>query len=195
MRKNTPPPVNRCAWADSHPLYIAYHDDEWGVPLHDDRKLFESLTLDGFQAGLSWLTILKKRPAFRRAFDRFNAKNIARYTDHDRTRLLADADIVRNRLKINAAITNAQAFLAVQKEFGSFDSYIWTFTGGRTLRPKKRVRDFAQLPCETAESRAMSKDLKRRGFRFVGPTICYAFMQAIGMIDDHLAGCFRARRG
>ncbi len=194
MTKNTPSPVRRCAWADSDPLYVAYHDDEWGVPLHDDRKLFESLILDGFQAGLSWPTILRKRPAFRKAFDRFNAKKIARCTDRDRKRLLADAGIVRNRLKVDAAITNAQAFFDVQKEFGSFDSYIWSFTGGRTPRPKKRVRDFTELPAETDESRAMSKDLKKRGFRFVGPTICYAFMQAIGMVDDHVAGCFRNRR-
>ena len=194
MTKSTPSSRNRCAWADSDPLYVAYHDDEWGVPLHDDRKLFESLILDGFQAGLSWLTILRKRPAFRKAFDRFNAKKVAAYTDRDRKRLLADAGIVRNRLKVDAAITNAQAFLDVQKEFGTFDSYIWSFTGGRTLRPKKRVREFTELPAETDESRAMSKDLKKRGFKFVGPTICYAFMQAVGMVDDHVAGCFRNRR-
>ena len=195
MTRSAPSPASRCAWANSDPLYVAYHDNEWGVPLHDDRTLFEMLILEGFQAGLTWLTILKKRAAFRKAFGGFDPKKIARYTDRDRVRLLANAGIVRNRLKIDAAITNARAFLAVQKEFGSFDTYIWTFAGGRTLRAGKRARDFSGLPTESAESRSMSKDLKRRGFRFVGPTICYAFMQAIGMIDDHLAGCFRARRG
>jgi DNA-3-methyladenine glycosylase I len=194
MTRQVQRPVRRCAWANSDPLYVDYHDNEWGVPLHDDRKLFEMLLLEGFQAGLSWLTILKKRDAFRKAFSGFDPRKIARYTARDRTRLLGDAGIVRNRLKIDAAVTNAQAFLAVQKEFGSFDRYIWGFTGGRTLRPKKRPRTVADLPCETDESRAMSKDLKRRGFKFVGPTICYAHMQACGMVDDHLAGCFRNRR-
>jgi DNA-3-methyladenine glycosylase I len=185
----------RCAWADTDPLYVAYHDEEWSVPLHDDRRLFEFLVLEGFQAGLSWLTILRKREAFRAAFDGFDARKIAAYTDRDVARLMADAGIVRNRLKITSAITNAHAFLAVQREFGSFDRYLWQFTGGRTLRPKRRVRTFEELPCESAESRAMSKDLRKRGFRFVGPTICYAHMQACGMVDDHVAGCFRAKCG
>lgn len=193
MKHRTQVEARRCAWANSDPLYVAYHDDEWGVPVHNDRKLFEMLVLEGFQAGLSWLTILKKRDAFRKAFDRFDPRKVARYTDRDRTRLLADVGIVRNRLKIEAAITNARAFLAVQKEFGSFDRYIWQFTGGKMLRRKKRARTWQNLPTESPESRAMSTDLKRRGFRFVGPIICYAFMQAVGMADDHLAGCFRNR--
>jgi DNA-3-methyladenine glycosylase I len=182
----------RCAWAESDPLYVSYHDDEWGVPVHDDRKWFEMLTLEGFQAGLSWLTILRKREAFREAFDNFDPKKIARYTARDAARLMKNSGIVRNRLKIAATIGNAKAFLEVQEEFGSFDSYMWTFTGGKTLRPKKRAKGFEQLPTESVESRAMSKDLKRRGFKFVGPTICYAHMQACGLIDDHLKGCFRA---
>ncbi|MFH1732281.1 MAG: DNA-3-methyladenine glycosylase I, partial [Planctomycetota bacterium] len=186
--------ARRCAWANSDPLYIAYHDDEWGVPVHNDRTLFEMLVLEGFQAGLSWLTILKKRDAFRKAFGRFDPRKVARYTRRDVNRLSKKKDIVRNRLKIEAAITNAGAFLVVQKEFGSFDSYIRHFTGGKTLRLKKRARTWQDLPTESPESRAMSADLKRRGFRFVGPIICYAFMQAVGMADDHLAGCFRAAK-
>jgi len=183
----------RCAWANAHPLYVAYHDREWGVPVHDDRTWFEFLVLEGFQAGLSWLTILKKRDAFRSAFDRFDPRKVARYTPRDVARLLRDKGIVRNRLKIEAAIGNARAFLAVQQEFGCFDAYIWRFTGGNTLRRTRRARTWADLPTQSPESRAMSKDLKRRGFRFVGPTICYAHMQACGMVDDHLAGCFRAQ--
>ncbi len=190
-KKTTPPDKPRCAWANSHPLYAAYHDDEWGVPLHDDRKLFEMLVLEGFQAGLSWLTILKRRDAFRRAFDNFDPRKVARYTTHRKAKLLADSAIIRNRLKIDAAISNARAFLAVQKEFGTFARYIWRFTPSKTLRPRKRVRTFKELPVRSAESLAMSKDLRKRGFRFVGPTICYAFMQAVGIVDDHLAGCFR----
>ena len=193
MNRRTQADARRCAWANSDPLYIAYHDDEWGVPVHDDRKLFEMIVLEGFQAGLSWLTILKKRDAFRKAFGRFDPRKIARYTRRDVDRLSKNKDIIRNRLKIEAAITNARAFLAVQKELGSFDSYIWQFTGGKTLRRKKRAKTWQDLPTESPESRAMSKDLKRRGFRFVGPTICYAHMQACGMADDHLAGCFRNR--
>ncbi|MFH1732137.1 MAG: DNA-3-methyladenine glycosylase I [Planctomycetota bacterium] len=195
MKHRTQVEARRCAWANSHPLYVAYHDDEWGVPVHDDRKLFEMLVLEGFQAGLSWLTILKKRDAFRKAFGRFDPRKIARYTRRDVDRLSKNKDIVRNRLKIEAAITNARAFLAVQKEFGSFDRYIWGFTGGKTLRLKKRAKTWRDLPTESPESRAMSADIKRRGFRFVGPIICYAFMQAVGMADDHLAGCFRNRGG
>lgn len=182
----------RCTWANAHPLYAQYHDREWGVPVHNDRTWFEFLVLEGFQAGLSWLTILRKRQDFRRAFADFDPAKVARYTKRDVNRLLGDKGIIRNRLKIEAAITNAKAFLTVQNEFGSFDAYIWQFTGGKTLRRKRRARTWAELPTQSPESRAMSKDLKRRGFRFVGPTICYAHMQACGMVDDHLAGCFRA---
>jgi DNA-3-methyladenine glycosylase I len=167
----------------------AYHDAEWGVPLHDDRALFEFLILEGAQAGLSWSTILRKRENYRRAFDRFNPRKIARYDDRKVAALLEDAGIVRNRLKISATIGNAQAFLDTQKEFGTFDRYIWTFTGGGPLQNRWRTPD--QVPARTAESDAMSKDLARRGFRFVGSTICYAFMQATGMVNDHLTGCFR----
>ena len=178
----------RCPWARD-PLMIEYHDREWGVPVHDDRALFEFLILEGAQAGLSWATILKKRPAYRTAFDGFDARKIARYSEKKTAALLADAGIVRNRLKVAAAVRNAQAYLAVQKEFGSFDTYIWRFTGGRPL--KNAWRRMEDVPARTAESDAMSKDLKERGFTFVGSTICYAFMQATGMVNDHLTGCFR----
>jgi DNA-3-methyladenine glycosylase I len=181
----------RCAWANAAPIYAEYHDQEWGVPVHDERRWFEMLTLEGFQAGLSWLTILRKREAFRQAFDQFDFRKIAAYTNADMERLMKNQGIVRNRLKIAAAVSNAKAFLEVQKEFGSFDAYMWTFTGGSTLRPHRRVETFTELPTESTESRAMSRDLRRRGFKFVGPTICYAHMQACGMVDDHLAGCFR----
>ena len=177
----------RCEWAGSDPLYVRYHDEEWGVPVHDDRKLFEMLILEGAQAGLSWITILRKRPAYRKAFDRFDARKIARYDARKVRALLANPGIVRNRLKIAATITNARAFLAVQKEFGSFDACIWQFVGGRPL--VNRPRSMKHIPARTPESDAMSKDLKRRGFRFVGSTICYAFMQAVGMVNDHVAGC------
>lgn len=180
----------RCTWARD-PLSIPYHDREWGVPLHNDRALFELLILEGAQAGLSWNTILKKRSAYRAAFDRFDPRKVASYDDAKVAGLLANEGIVRNRLKINAAVRNAQAFLAVQKEFGSFDSYIWTFVDGRPIR--NRWRDMSQVPARTAESDAMSKDLLRRGFTFVGSTICYAFMQATGMVNDHLVSCFRHR--
>jgi DNA-3-methyladenine glycosylase I len=179
----------RC-FGDGDPLMAAYHDEEWGVPVHDDRTLFEFLILEGFQAGLSWKTILHKRDNFRRAFHAFDAQQIARFTDTDRQRLLADGGIVRNRLKIDAAISNAQAFLEVVEEFGSFDRYIWGFTGGDRLLGSP-VRSWEDMQTSTPEAEAMSKDLKGRGFRFVGPTICYAFMQAVGMVDDHLEGCFR----
>lgn len=179
----------RCEWATSHPLEIAYHDEEWGVPCHEDRALFERLILEGFQAGLSWLTILKKREAFIQAFDGFDPEVVARYGPDDEARLLADAGIVRNRLKVSAAIGNAQAFLETQQEFGSFDTYIWQFAP--EPRPV-RFRTLAEIPATTAESDAMSKDLKRRGFRFVGSTICYAFMQSAGLVDDHVETCFRA---
>ena len=179
--------VRRCDWAGTDPLYTRYHDDEWGVPVHNDRRLFEMLILEGAQAGLSWITILRKRPAYRKAFDRFDARRIARYGASKKRALLRDAGIVRNRLKINAAVTNARAFLVVKKEFGSFDAYIWRFVGGR---PKvNRPRSMKQVPPRTAESDAMSRDLKARGFTFVGSTICYAFMQAVGMVNDHVRGC------
>jgi DNA-3-methyladenine glycosylase I len=176
----------RCRWAQGE-KYIAYHDEEWGVPLHDDRALFEFLILEGAQAGLSWSTILNKRENYRKAFDRFDAKKIARYDDAKLAALLTNEGIVRNRLKVNAAVANATAFLAVQKEFGSFDAYIWNFTGGKTIQ--NRWND--KIPASTAESDAMSKALRKRGFTFVGSTICYAFMQATGMVNDHAVTCFR----
>jgi DNA-3-methyladenine glycosylase I len=170
---------------------MRYHDEEWGVPVHDDRLLFEHLALDSFQAGLSWRTILNKREAFRRAFEGFDPERVARYTEDDVARLLGDASIVRNRLKITATISNAQRLLEVQRELGSFDSYIWQFTGHQTLRADSGVT-MDSMPATSPESDAMSKDLKNRGFRFVGTTICYAFMQATGMVNDHVDGCFRA---
>ena len=180
----------RCTWCGDDPLYVRYHDDEWGRPLHDDRRLFEMLILEGAQAGLSWITILRKRAAYRRAFDRFNPRKIARYGAAKKRALMADAGIVRNRLKIDAAVTNAHAVLTVQKEFGSFDAYLWQFVGGR---PKVNHPSAHHLiAARTTESDAMSRDLKKRGFRFVGSTICYAFMQATGMVDDHVRECFRA---
>jgi DNA-3-methyladenine glycosylase I len=184
----------RCAWAGTDPLYLKYHDEEWGVPLHDDRRLLEMLILEGAQAGLSWITILRKRPAYRKAFDNFDPKKVASYDAKKKRALLADAGIVRNRLKIDAAITNARAFLDVQQEFGTFDKYIWQFVGGSPiLNLRKTMKD---VPATTPESDAMSRDLKKRGFRFVGSTICYAFMQATGMVDDHIDGCIvrKARR-
>jgi len=177
----------RCSWAGTDPLYVKYHDEEWGVPLHDDRRLFEMLILEGAQAGLSWITILRKRPAYRKAFDNFDPKKVARYDARKRRALLADAGIVRNRLKIESAISNARACLDVQKAFGSFDAYIWQFVGGAPIDNRRRT--MADVPARTPESDAMSTDLKRRGFRFVGSTICYAFMQATGMVNDHVAGC------
>ena len=170
---------------------IRYHDAEWGVPLHDDRKLFEFLVLDAFQAGLSWAIVLKKREAFRKAFDNFDPRKVAKYDVRKVKTLLADAGIIRNRLKIEATIANARAFLAVQREFGSFDRYIWQFTSGRTKM--NRWRTLSHLPARSPESDAMSDDLKARGFRFVGSTICYAFMQAAGMVNDHMVDCFRYR--
>ena len=179
----------RCAWAGADPLYCAYHDEEWGVPLHDDRALFEFLILEGAQAGLSWITILKKRAAYRTAFDNFDAARIACYGADKIESLLQDAGIVRNRLKVRAAVTNAQQFLAVQQEFGSFDAFIWRFVDGTPRQ--NRWRSLAQVPVKTAESDAMSRELVRRGFKFVGSTICYAYMQAIGMVNDHTTDCFR----
>jgi DNA-3-methyladenine glycosylase I len=184
-----PDGIVRCGWSTSDPLYIAYHDEEWGVPVHDDGLLFEFLILEGAQAGLSWITILKKRPAYRAAFDRFQARKIARYDEAKIAALLADPGIVRNRLKVNAAVRNAQAFLKVQKEFGTFDQYLWQFVGGSPLQ--NRRRRLGDVPARTAESDAMSKDLVKRGFTFVGSTICYAFMQATGMVNDHVTSCFR----
>ena len=181
--------ITRCAWAGTDPLYVAYHDQEWGVPLHDDRLLFEFLILDGMQAGLSWAIILKKRDNFRRAFDNFEPSLIAAYDDAKVAALLADPGIVRNRLKVAAAIQNAQAFLKTQNEFGSFDAYLWQFVGGQ---PKKNAwRLMSDIPARSPESDAMSKDLAGRGFKFVGSTICYAFMQAAGMVNDHTVDCFR----
>jgi DNA-3-methyladenine glycosylase I len=180
--------LTRCAWATTD-LSLAYHDNEWGVPVHDDRKLFEFLILEGAQAGLSWEIILRKRENYRAAFDQFDAAKIAKYNDKKVARLLENAGIIRNRLKIAAAIQNARALLAVQKEFGSFETYIWQFAGGK---PRKRKRGEG-LVATTAESDAMSKDLVRRGFKFVGSTICYAFMQAVGMVNDHNPACFRYR--
>ncbi len=181
--------IPRCEWVGSDPLYVRYHDEEWGVPVHDDRRLFEFLILEGAQAGLSWSTILKKRDNYRRAFDDFDAEKIARYRSAKVAKLLQDSRIVRNRLKIQAAITNAKAFLKVRTEFSSFDNYIWQFTGDVTIQ--NAWRQLREIPALTPEAEAMSKDLKRRGFRFVGPTICYAFMQACGMVNDHVVTCFR----
>jgi DNA-3-methyladenine glycosylase I len=181
--------IKRCGWVGTDPLYLAYHDEEWGVPVHDDRHLFEMLILEGAQAGLSWLTILRKRQNYRQAFDNFEAAKIARYDDHQLQTLLANPGIVRNRRKVEATIQNARAFLAVQQEFGAFDTYIWQFVGGQ---PRQNAwPNLAEIPAQTAESRAMSKDLLKRGFNFVGPTICYAFMQAVGMVNDHTVDCFR----
>jgi len=178
-----------CTWANGSPEYLAYHDTEWGVPVHDERRLFEFLIVEGAQAGLSWITILKKRPAYRAAYDRFDPRKVAAYDRRRVALLLADAGIVRNRLKIESSISNARAFLEVQQEFGGFDAYIWSFVGGAPRQNRRAaMRD---IPAQTPESDAMSKDLKRRGFRFVGSTICYAFMQAAGLVNDHLTGCFR----
>jgi DNA-3-methyladenine glycosylase I len=183
-------PVTRCPWARD-PLDVVYHDREWGVPVRDDRRLFEFLLLEGAQAGLSWVTILKKRAAYRRAFAGFDPRRVARFGERDRRRLLADAGIVRNRAKIAAAVANARAFLAVAAEHGSFANYVWRFVGDRPLQGRRRA--LADVPAETEASRALSADLRRRGFRFVGPTICYAFMQAVGLVNDHTLDCFRYR--
>lgn len=180
---------NRCHWCGDEPLYVAYHDKEWGVPVHDDRLLFEFMILEGAQAGLSWLTILKKRENYRKAFHNFDCKRIARYTNKDIARLMADAGIVRNRLKIESAIKNARAVLAIQEEFGSLDAYLWRFVDG--VPKQNRWKSMAELPAKTVESDLMSKDLKKRGCNFVGSTICYAFMQAVGMVNDHMVDCYR----
>jgi len=183
---NSPATPARCQWAKTS-LSIEYHDLEWGVPVHDDRTLFEFLILEGAQAGLSWETILRKRENYRRAFDNFEARKVAKYDQRRVEKLLSDEGIIRNRLKIAAAIQNAKAFLAVQKEFGSFDAYVWRFVNGKSLRRKRGV----PVPVTTKESGALSRDLSRRGFKFVGPTICYSLMQAVGMVNDHNANCFR----
>lgn len=181
--------TTRCEWAGSDPLYQDYHDNEWGVPEHDDRKLFEMLILEGAQAGLSWITILRKRENYRKAFDNFEAVKIAEYNENKVQALLNNEGIVRNKLKVNAAVQNAGGLLEIQKEFGSFDAYIWQFVGGK---PRKNVfKQLKDLPAKTPESETMSKDLLKRGFKFVGPTICYAFMQAVGMVNDHVVSCFR----
>ena len=179
----------RCEWANKDELYIRYHDEEWGVPLHDDRRLFELLILEGAQAGLSWQTILRKRLNYVRAFDGFEPGKIAEYDGEKVTRLLADDGIVRNRLKVRATIQNARAFLSLQGDFGSFDSFVWSFVGGS---PKKNAwKRLQELPSKTPESEAMSRDLRKRGFSFVGPTVCYAFMQSAGVVNDHVVDCFR----
>ena len=180
---------NRCAWTGSNSLMIEYHDNEWGVPQHDDEVLFEYIILDGAQAGLSWLTILRKREGYRYAFDGFEVGRIAQYNEAKIAQLLQDPAIVRNRLKVNSAVTNAQAFIAIQQEFGSFETYLWSFVENRTQ--KNAWTADTEIPAKTAESEALSKDLIRRGFKFVGPTICYAFMQAAGMVNDHVVDCFR----
>jgi DNA-3-methyladenine glycosylase I len=188
LTSRPPATIVRCEWAGSDPLMVAYHDEEWGVPCHDDRDLFERLILEGFQAGLSWSTILRKREAFIRAFDDFDPVVVAGYGPVDVDRLLNDAGIVRNRLKVAAAISNAQEFLETRDAFGTFDAYIWQFAP----EVRRRPRSLADIPVTTPESDAMSNDLKRRGFRFVGSTICYAFMQSAGLVDDHVDTCFRA---
>ena len=181
--------MTRCEWANRSALEQSYHDNEWGVPIHDDRSLFEFLVLEGAQAGLSWSTILRKREGYRKAFDNFDAQKISRYSGNDISRLLVNSEIIRNKLKINATITNARAFLQVQEQFGSFDHYIWQFVHGRPIQNSwERMID---IPSSTPESEAMSKDLQKRGFKFVGATICYAFMQAVGMVNDHVIDCFR----
>ena len=184
--------LTRCDWVpEDNPLYVAYHDEEWGVPTHDDRELFELLTLEGAQAGLAWITILRKREGYRAAFTGFDPAAVARFTPRDVERLMADAGIVRNRLKIESALNNAARVLEVQEELGSLDAYLWGFVDGKPIVGTWRTT--AEIPAETAVSRALSKDLKKRGFRFVGPTVCYAFMQACGLVNDHTVDCFRYR--
>jgi DNA-3-methyladenine glycosylase I len=180
--------LKRC-WNTEKPLYMKYHDEEWGVPLHDDKKLFEFLILEGFQAGLSWWIILERRNAFREAFDNFNPEKIAKYSPENLNRIMNSPGVIKNKAKILSAVTNAQQFLKIQKEFGSFNAFIWQFVNGKTIN--NNLKSSAEIPAETEESRAMSRELKNRGFKFVGPTICYAFMQAVGLVNDHLIGCFR----
>jgi len=187
MKKNE----SRCGWCGDDPLYVRYHDEDWGVPVHDDRELLEKLILDGAQAGLSWITILRKRDNYREAFDGFDPEKIARYGERKIEELMNNAGIVRNRLKINAAIANARAFLELREE-STFDQYLWQFVGGKTIDNK--IQLLSEIPAQSAESVAMSKDLQKRGFKFVGPTICYAFMQAVGMVNDHQSSCFRYKQ-
>jgi DNA-3-methyladenine glycosylase I len=184
--------MKRCAWADSDPLLLEYHDKEWGLPTHDDVKLFEFIILEGAQAGLNWLTILKKRSNYRVAFSAFDPEQVARFTRRDLNNLLKDAGIIRNRLKIEAAIINARRFLEIKDEFGSFDRYVWQFTGGQPIQHS--LRSVAAIPTKTIESVRMSQALRKRGFRFVGPVICYSFMQAVGMVNDHITSCFRYKQ-
>ncbi len=179
----------RCTWCGDDPLYVQYHDEEWGVPCHDDARWYEMLILEGAQAGLSWITILRKRAAYRVAFDSFDVEKVAKYDDDKVRALLQNPGIIRNRLKITSAVSNAHAFLNVQAEYGRFDDYIWQFVDGQPIN--NAWRSLSEVPAETVQSKAMSKDLKKRGFKFVGPTICYAFMQACGMVNDHITDCFR----
>ena len=179
----------RCSWCEGEEIYIDYHDNEWGIPVHDDQKLFEMIMLEGAQAGLSWITVLKKREGYRKAFDNFDPKKCARYSDKKLEKFRENPNIIRNRLKINSVRTNAKAFLEIQKEFGSFDKYIWQFVGGKPI--KNKFKKMSDVPAMTRESDAMSKDLKKRGFKFVGSTICYAFMQACGMVNDHVVHCWK----
>jgi DNA-3-methyladenine glycosylase I len=188
-RSMTAKELRRCGWGESDPMYSRYHDKEWGVPAHNDRRLFEMLILEGTQAGLSWLIVLRKREEYRKAFDNFDASRIARYTEKKVQKLLSNPGIIRNRLKITAAIDNAKAFLKVQKEFGSFDKFLWSFVGGKPMQ--NRFKRLKEIPSRTPQSDAMSRELKKRGFRFVGSTICYAFMQAVGMVNDHVVSCYR----
>ena len=182
-------PVERCGWVTDDPLYLSYHDEEWGVPVRDDRYLFEFLILEGAQAGLSWITILRKREGYRRAFDGFDAEKIARYDEDRIATLLGDPGIVRNRLKIRSTVDNARAYLDLRQELGSFSDFLWGFVDGEPIQ--NTFRSLTEVPAATDQSKAMSKELKRRGFRFVGPTVCYAFMQAVGLVNDHVVGCFR----
>ncbi|WP_079909917.1 DNA-3-methyladenine glycosylase I [Paenibacillus sp. 32352] len=183
--------ITRCGWVNEDPLYKDYHDHEWGVPVHDDRKLFEMLILEGAQAGLSWYTVLKKREHYRLAFDGFDPELVAQYDEAKMAELLSNEGIIRNRLKVQAAVTNAQAFLKVREQFGSFDAYIWQFVGGSPIR--NQWSSLREVPASTPQSDAMSKDLRKRGFKFVGTTICYAFMQATGMVNDHIVDCIAYR--
>ena len=189
MKKNSE--IIRCSWVNDDPLYIRYHDEEWGVPVYDDKVLFEFVILEGMQAGLNWLTILKKRENYRKCLDKFNAKKIAQYDEEKIQALLNNEGIIRNKLKVNAIVSNAKAFLTVQKEWGSFSDYIWHFVEGEPI--VNHWRNLSKVPATTALSDAISKDLKKRGFKFMGSTICYAFMQAVGMVDDHAADCFRKK--
>lgn len=181
--------IQRCEWCGDDPLYVKYHDEEWGVPVHDDIKHFEMIILDGAQAGLSWITVLRKRENYRKAFSKFDPKKVAKYDEKKIAKLLDNPGIIRNKLKVRSAVTNAQAFLKIQKEFGSFDKYIWQFVGGKPIINK--WKSMKELPATSKQSDAMSKDLKKRGFKFVGSTICYAYMQAAGMVNDHVTNCFR----